>query len=140
MNRYLEKFVSYLDIEKNYSRHTILNYTLDLKEFFRFLDIADPGQVSYIHLRKFLAELRNKHYKPRTLARKLSAIRSLFRFLHREGYIKENPAVLLVTPKLDKTLPKFLSEKEIVQLLESPSAAFRNKCIRKSAKSSMRAT
>jgi len=120
MDRFVEKFLSYLEIEKNYSPHTILNYKLDLNEFTKQLGSTSVKDVAYLHLRKYLAELRNKQHKPRTLARKLSAIRSFYRFLHREGHIKANPALLMVTPKLDKTLPKFLSEKEMAQLIESP--------------------
>lgn len=120
MNRYIEKFVSYLEVEKNYSTHTILNYKLDLEEFFKFLDTTAVDRVDYTYLRRFLAQLRTKQYRPRTLARKLSSLRSFFKFLHREGYITENPAVLLMTPKLDKTLPKFLTEAEMVKFIESP--------------------
>lgn len=120
MNRYVEKFLLYLDVEKNYSPHTILNYKLDLTEFFKSVKDVPVGNIQYLHFRKFLAQLRDKHHKPRTLSRKLSSLRSFFRFLQREGYIKENPAVLLVTPKLDHPLPMFLSEKEMVELIESP--------------------
>ncbi|MCK5579639.1 MAG: tyrosine recombinase XerC [Candidatus Omnitrophica bacterium] len=121
MDRYVDKFLAYLEIEKNYSPHTILNYSIDLKEFLEFVEGTAITKVSYLHLRRFLAHLREKNHKPRTLARKMSSLRSFFRFLRREGLIKENPALLLTTPKLDKPLPKFLTEKEMVQLIESPS-------------------
>jgi integrase/recombinase XerC len=71
-------------------------------------------------LRKYLAEIKTKNYKPRSTARKLSSIRSFFHFLHREGHIKNNPAVLMQTPKLDKLLPNFLSEKEMTDFIEAP--------------------
>ena len=121
MNRYIDKFLSYLDVEKNYSKHTILNYRLDLQEFIVFVDKTPIEKIDYLLLRKFLAQLRTKRHKPRTLARKLSAIRSFFRFLHRESLIKSNPAILLMSPKLDKVLPKFLSEEEMIKFIESPS-------------------
>jgi len=120
MNRYLYKFLSYLKIEKNYSPHTILNYRLDLEEFNRFSHDVEPKDINYLLLRRYLAQLRTAHHKPRTVARKLSSLRSFFKFLHREGLIKDNPAVLLMTPKLDKTLPKFVSENEMVELIEAP--------------------
>lgn len=121
MNRYIDKFLSYLEIEKNYSPHTILNYSIDLNEFLEFLgEKTDVQHVHYLDFRRFLAHLRTHNYKPRTLARKLSSLRSFFKFLHKEGLIKENPAVLVVTPKLDKVLPKFLSEQDIIKLLEVP--------------------
>ncbi len=120
MKRYVEKFLTYLEIEKNYSPHTLTNYKIDLNELSALLDHPDPLKLSYLHLRKYLAQMRQRSLKPRTLARKLSSIRSFFKFLHREGLIKNNPAVLLLTPRLDKKLPKFLSEKEVTALIESP--------------------
>ncbi len=121
MNRYIEKFVSYLEIEKNYSRHTVLNYKLDLEVFFKFLEKQALDQVDYLFLRRYLAHLRTKEYRPRSLARKLSTLRSFFRFLQREGLIKNNPALLLMSPKLDKVLPKFLSEDNMTQFIEATS-------------------
>ncbi|MCK5260377.1 MAG: tyrosine recombinase XerC, partial [Candidatus Omnitrophica bacterium] len=118
---YLDKFISYLEIEKNYSPHTILNYRIDLEGFLQFIGSTPVEKVDYLFLRKFLAQLRTKHYRPRTLTRKLSSLRSFFKFLHREGFVKENPAVLLMSPKLDKPLPKFLSEDEITKFIEAPS-------------------
>jgi tyrosine recombinase XerC len=121
MNRYIQKFVFYLNIERNYSKYTILNYRIDLEEFIKFIEQTPIEKVDYLLLRRFLAQLRTKQYRPRTIARKLSSLRSFLRFLYREGYIKSNPAVLLMSPKLDKTLPKFLTEEEIVRFIEAPS-------------------
>ncbi len=120
MLRYIDKFISYLEIEKNYSNHTLLNYKIDLEDFLEFVDDVDIDKIDYLFLRKFFAELRARKYKPRTLSRKLSSLRSFFSFLHREGHIKKNPAVLLMSPKLDKPLPKFLSEEDMLQLIKTP--------------------
>ncbi len=120
MKRLLEKFFSYLEVEKNYSTHTVLNYRVDLEEFENFSAGASILSIDYLHLRNFLAHLKERNLKSRSLARKLSSLRSFFRFLHREGHIKENPSLLLLTPKINKSLPKFLSEEEMVQLVEAP--------------------
>jgi len=120
MNRFIEKFLSYLEIEKNYSKHTLLNYKIDLEEFFLFLENTPIEKVDYFTLRRFLAVLKGRNLKPRSLARKLSTLRSFFKFLFREGHVKTNPAKLMATPKLDKKLPEFLSEEETVKLLEAP--------------------
>ena len=120
MQNYLTKFLSNLEIEKNYSDHTILNYRLDLLEFAKFLDKTPVEAVEYSDLRRFLAQLKGRNLKSRTVARKLSAIRSFFKFLQREKIVKANPATLLVTPKLDKPLPHFLSEEEAVKIIEGP--------------------
>jgi len=122
MIKYLDKFFTYLEIEKNYSSHTILNYRIDLEEFAAFLGKTSFEAVEYSDLRRFLAQLKGRNLKPRSLARKLSSLRSFFKFLQREKVIKSNPAKLLVTPKLDKPLPHFMSEEEAVQLIESPKS------------------
>ena len=120
MDRYIKKFLSYLEIERNYSPHTLKNYKIDIEEFSKSIEQTPVEGIDYLTLRKYLAQIRTKEYRPRTLARKISALRSFFRFLQRESYIKENPAALLQTPKLDKLLPKFLSESEMNEFLESP--------------------
>lgn len=120
MDRYIDKFISYLEIEKNYSRHTLLNYRLDLIELGSFIAEIPWERVDYPLLRKYLAQLRTKQYRSRTLARKLSSLRSFFRFLHREGLIKNNPALLVMSPRMEKRLPKFLTEEETARFIESP--------------------
>jgi tyrosine recombinase XerC len=133
MNSYVEAFLSKLLVEKNYSEHTLLNYRLDLEEFFKFSASDDVKAVDYPLLRRFLADLRMKERKPRSVARKLSALRSFFRYLQREGIVDKNPALLVQTPKLDKVLPHFMSEADATQLVESPkedkSADLRDKAI-----------
>lgn len=121
MNRYVEKFISYLDIEKNYSKHTLLNYKIDLEEFFAYIQETPIERIDYFQLRRYLGNLRSKNLKTRTVARKLSSLRSLFKFLFREGLVKKNPATLLMTPKLDKKLPQFLSETDATRFMDAAS-------------------
>ncbi|MBI4309600.1 MAG: tyrosine recombinase XerC [Candidatus Omnitrophica bacterium] len=128
MISHIQKFLSYLEIEKNYSHHTLLNYRLDLEEFARFLGEEPVESVVYPTLRRFLAQIRGQDLKPRSVARKLSSLRSFLKYLQREGVIKNNPAALLMTPKLDKPLPHFLSEEEAAQIIEAPSS-LRDKAI-----------
>lgn len=120
MNKHVDQFLNYLSVEKNYSDHTLLNYRLDLKEFFEYLEGTPIEQVEYTQLRRFLSHLRTKELKPRTLARKLSTLRSFFKYLQREGIVEENPTNILLSPKLDKSLPKFLTEEEMKVFIESP--------------------
>lgn len=122
MEKYIEKFIRYLEIEKNYSPHTILNYKLDLEDFNRFLAGGEVQSVDYLALRKYLAVLKEKNLGSRSVGRRLSALRSFFKFLTREGYIKNNPILMLSSPKLDKHLPQFLTEEEVVKLIESAFA------------------
>ena len=120
MKATIDKFLSSLEVEKNYSNHTILNYRADLEEFAAFLGDQPLTQVDYPVLRRFLAQLRTRDLKPRTISRKLSALRSFFKYLQSHKMIAGNPAALLVTPKLDKTLPHFLTEEEMVRFLDAP--------------------
>lgn len=119
MDRYIEKFIRYLDIEKNYSKHTVLNYRLDLEEFKVFLGDTQIEKVDYLILRKFLALLKEKGMSSRTINRKLSALRSFLKFLTREGFLKTNPSLTLSSPKLDKHLPQFFTEEEVLRLIKS---------------------
>ena len=120
MQRYIDKFINYLKIEKNASGHTITNYAIDLKAFSLFLGEADIDSVDHLALRRFLAELRGKNYSKRTVSRKLASLRSFFKFLFREGHIKSNPITAISSPKLDKKLPKFLDVGKITKLMLSP--------------------
>jgi len=122
MEKYIEKFIRYLEIEKNYSAHTILNYRLDLQDFAKFISETTIEKIDYLILRKYLAILKEKNLGNRSVGRHLSALRSFFRFLTREGHIKTNPIVMLSSPKLDKHLPQFMTEDETAKLIESAFA------------------
>jgi tyrosine recombinase XerC len=112
----------YLEIEKNYSVHTILNYRLDLEDFKKFLSDTQIENVDYLTLRKYLAVLKERNLGTRTVGRRLSALRSFFKFLTREGYLKTNPISVLSSPKQEKHLPSFMTEEEVSRLIESAFA------------------
>jgi tyrosine recombinase XerC len=122
MDKYIEKFARYLEIEKNYSPHTILNYKLDLQGFNKFVSGTELEKIDYLTLRKYLAVLKEKNFGNRTVGRRLSTLRSFFRFLCREGHLKTNPILMLSSPKLDKRLPSFMTEDEVYRLIESAFA------------------
>ena len=123
MKRFIEKFSNYIDIEKNYSPHTLRSYKSDLEELALFLDDKDPKEVTHLDLRRFLALLKQKNCAKRTVVRKLGAIRSFFRFLSKEKYIHNNPATSVFTPKLDKRLPEFLDEAKTASLVTAPDVS-----------------
>lgn len=133
MQRHIDTFIKYLKAEKNASPHTITNYTVDLLSFSAFVGDKDITAIDHLVLRKFLAEMRGKNFAKRTIARKLACLRSFFKFLYREGYIKTNPISAISTPKLDKRLPVVLDEKRVGKLLECPPgdtlAGLRDKAI-----------
>ncbi len=122
MQRYIDKFINYLKVEKNASKHTIINYTIDLKAFAAFLGDKDITAVDHFTLRKYLAEMRARNFSKRTVARKLASLRTFFKFLYREGHLKTNPISAILTPKLDKKLPVFLDVEKVAKLVQSPPA------------------
>jgi len=124
MNKSIESFIAYLRLEKNCSEHTIDNYVRDINQFleYTFCDINEIsfGTIDSIQARSFLANIQKSGASSKTTARKLSALRSFFRFLDKDGIIESNPFTGLRPPKLTKTLPKVLTESEVVTLLEMP--------------------
>jgi len=117
------KYINYLEAERNASPYTVRNYTTDLLDFFQFLrskEISSLREVDRHTLRDYLSELMEKGFVKASIARKLSAIRSFYRYLLREEIISTSPVATTSSPKLDKRLPSFLSIEEINRLLEAP--------------------
>jgi len=120
LDRYVHKFINYLQIEKNASDHTVTNYKIDLREFSESIKDKPLEQITHMDVRLFLARLKEKNFSRKSVARKMACLRSFFKFLYRDGHIKSNPAVSLSTPKIEKKLPLFLNADDVVKLLESP--------------------
>lgn len=120
MQRYIDKFINYLKIEKNAAGHTITNYGKDLEAFAAFTGEKEPEEIDHLALRRFLAQMRSSNFSKRTIARKLSSLRTFFKFLYREGLIKTNPVSAVSTPKLDRSLPVFLDTEKAVRLVQAP--------------------
>jgi len=120
----IEAFLEHLVFEKGRSENTVKNYREDLEDFFSFLKgregIKNPAEVTHLEVRVFLGELLKKGLKKNSIARKLSTLRTFFKWLKREGLIKVNPARLLSSPKYQRQLPRFLTEEETFKLVESP--------------------
>jgi len=128
MQDLFNKYISYLEVERNVSPYTVRNYTADLcgskniKGFFTFLkekNISSMEKVDRHILRDYMGYLMEQGVVKASIARKLSAIRSFYRYLMREGMITTNPIEKASSPKLDKRLPSFLTLDEIKRLLEA---------------------
>jgi len=91
-------------------------------DFKKFCGEIDFEKVDYLFLRKYLAVLKEKSLGNRSVGRHLSTLRSFFRFLTRENYLKTNPILMLSSPKLEKHLPSFMTEEEVAKLIESAFA------------------
>ncbi len=121
MQRYVDKFIRYLEIEREVSSHTSLNYRIDFKRFARFLGKKRLEDVDYLFIRHFLADLRHKNLSRASIARILSSLRSFFKFLVREKLVEANPLSGIATPKKEKKLPVFMQEAEVSRLIEAPA-------------------
>ena len=119
VNFHVDRFLKFLEAEKNASPHTIKNYRSDLVEFFRFLGKNSPSEVNYLAIRRFLAHLKEKDFLRTTVSRKLACLKSFFKYLTREHLVAANPASGIATPKRERRLPSFLETKEVEHLLES---------------------
>lgn len=118
----LQLFIEYLQIEKNSSHYTIENYKRDLHEFFLFLEehsISDVAAVEYFDARLFLTILYDRNLSKRTVARKISCLRTFYKLLVREGEVSENPFALVSLPKKEQKLPRFFYEEELEYLFSS---------------------
>ena len=124
MNELIERYIQYLKYERNASPHTIRNYRSDLVQFRDFLagkdkDAAvDVSAVTAIRIRAYLSHLFKMQEQKSSIARKLAAIRAFFKFLARERLIAENPAAGVSTPKLEKKLPRIMTEEEMNTFLD----------------------
>jgi len=123
MQIWIDRFTRYLSVERNLSPHTRAAYLRDLNEFKCFLERHGGSSREHISrldsfmLRRYLAELHKDNQRT-SIARKLSSLRTFFRFLVREGLLAGNPAEGLSTPKLNRYLPKTLSVDEAKALME----------------------
>src|SRR5467141_1157446 len=118
MKEAIAKYLQYLQSVKNSSPHTILNYRKDLEQFLAYL--SPPGArppaltgVAHPMIREFVAHLHDHGLAKSSIARKLAALRSFFKYCVREGHLKENPARLVPTPKLPKRIPSVVSAEEM---------------------------
>jgi len=117
------KYRNYLEVERNASPYTVRNYTSDLTDFLNFLRSRGTSSLRDIDrtiLRDYLADLIERRFVKRSIARKLSAVRSLYRYLIREEIVETNPVKNTTSPRLDRRLPEFMTADEMVRLIECP--------------------
>ena len=127
VHRFVDEFLRYLRYGRNYSARTVSAYGRDLKEFLDHLgtgaECVRPVDLDHITIREFLGNLQARGNSRTSVARKLAAVRSFFKFLHREGHIVQNPARLVRTPRQPIRDPRVLSENEVELILELPDTA-----------------
>ncbi len=118
-----DRYIDYLKAERNVSKYTVRNYTHDLMDFFQFVKdkkISSLKEVDKRDIRDYLSHLMERGIAKTSISRKVSAIRSFYRYLLREKFIDANPVATTNSPKLDRRLPSFLTLDEIERLLKTP--------------------
>jgi len=124
----VDSYLASLKSERNFSPYTLVNYRLDLEQLIKFLAERKKllSRVDRAVAREFLYHLEGDKYSRRSLARKISAVRSFFRWLVREKKASANPFELISTPKIEKRLPNFLYEEEMIKMLKVPAPGGRD--------------
>jgi integrase/recombinase XerC len=134
----VEGFLKYLQYEKRFSVHTIDAYKVDLEQFSVFLqsqyEIVEPAIIQHIHIRSWAVSLMEQKYSASSIRRKLSTLKSYFRFLQREQVITRSPMLQVSLPKLGKRLPSVVPEQYLEQMLNAIDPAddyekFRNQLV-----------
>lgn len=120
--KYLEEYLTYLKVQKNYSDKTITSYKIDIEEFFSYLDkeCLDLLNVKYNDIHMFLKHLNDKKNSNTTISRKISALRGLYKYLLKQELIHQNPFSLVILPKKEKKLPRFFYYNELQMLFDVP--------------------
>ncbi|MEK6549319.1 MAG: tyrosine recombinase XerC [Nitrospirota bacterium] len=129
MDAAVRSFLTYLTVERGASPHTLRNYDADLRQFLAFLRtthdgaLPAPETVDAYAVRSFLAARAGLGDAKSSIGRKLATVRSLFKYLGREGIVEQSPAATVVTPKKDQRLPRVLSADDAARLMDNPETA-----------------
>lgn len=118
----IQPFLDYLKFEKRYSKHTVISYETDLVSFFDYI-ITQYGEtpineLSHIYIRSWLASLKDQGLTAKSINRKISSLKSFFKYQLKAGVIKQTPMAKIVAPKNEKRLPSFVADKDIKTLFE----------------------
>ena len=125
MEDYIDQFIAYIEVERNYSQNTVAGYRTDLLDFRNFLlkmnnPLPSISEIDHLTIRSFLANLQDRQLARSSVLRKLSSIRSFFSYLCRHGHLEVDPTSALSTPKARRKLPEFLEQSEVEALLAAP--------------------
>ncbi|MEI6489089.1 MAG: tyrosine-type recombinase/integrase [Bacteroidota bacterium] len=118
-----DKFVNYLQYEKRFSNHTLVAYTNDLIQFISYLDktyeIKNLGDVNHTVVRSWIVSLMENETSPRSVNRKITTLKTFYKFLLRQNFVTENPMLKILSPKTSKRLPVFVEKEKMDLLLDT---------------------
>ncbi len=129
MQNHIRAYLSYVENERNYSPHTVVSYANDLAQYFAFLKLEFPDLIenhartdNHV-VRAFLGMMLDSGISKKSAVRKLSTLRSFYKFLVRKKILRHNPALNIVTPKVEKTLPQFVDQRSMEAILAKPDSS-----------------
>jgi integrase/recombinase XerC len=114
----LSGYENYLKFEKRYSEHTVLAYINDIRSFLKFADVPNIKDVSHFQVRSWMVDLVTQKYEVKSINRKVSSLKSYFKFLKKRGIVESNPASKVTSMKVSKKLPKYLDESQAEGLMQ----------------------
>ena len=116
----IQSYLDYLKFQKRYSQHTIVSYQNDLTSFFDFaqeqFEASRPDEINALFIRSWLAGLKEKGLESRSINRKISSLKSFFKYQLKMGLLSKSPMVTIISPKVKKRLPQFVEEKDLKTL------------------------
>ncbi len=118
----LERFISYLQVEKRFSKHTVTSYGTDLKQYSSYLlneyQIEDLKEASHLIIRSWIVSMMEVGMDARSVSRKITTLRTFYRYLIKTGLILRSPMLKVQAPKVSKKLPEFLDDRKMEKLLD----------------------
>ena len=114
----MNEFLNYLKYERNYSDKTILNYKIDLENFYNYINKKKTKKIDFDFLQEYIENLSQKKYSTKSIQRHISSLKSYFKFLYNKNYINVNPAELLCLPKNEIKLPNYLTIIDLEKIYE----------------------
>ena len=118
-----DNFIQYLQFEKRLSGHTLVAYTNDLTQFFKFLDttyeIKNISEVNHTAIRSWIVSLMEQKITPRSVNRKITTLKTFYKFLLRQGVVVESPMLKILSPKTSKRLPVFVEKEKMDELIDN---------------------
>ncbi|MES2590233.1 MAG: tyrosine-type recombinase/integrase [Bacteroidota bacterium] len=117
-----DKFLEFIQYEKRSSSHTLVAYSTDLKQFIQYLtatyEVTDISEVSHTVIRSWIVSLMEQKITPRSVNRKITVLKTFYKFLLRQGIVTQNPMLKILSPKTSKRLPVFVEKEKMDVLLD----------------------
>lgn len=120
--KYIDNFINYIKNIRNYSENTIINYNNDLEEYSKYLESKKLNilSITYKEVKEYLSYLYDKNYSKSSLSRKISTLRSFYKYLYNESLIDKNPYLFVSLPKKEKKLPRYINYEDLDLILNVP--------------------